>query len=225
MQPATTITVTPPGNQAATAGQSQSFSLGSFTQTNAAGPFSVDVHWGDGSADSIFSVSAAGTIPATAHAYASAGNDTVTETVTDSGNHTSNIASFTVTVSPAWLGSGSSAAWNAATQTLTVTGNTAITANPGTFGNVPIINVSGNARLTVNTPVANLGSLSLTSGASLDVEANIVNLADTALDPVSAIQGYIFSGQIISSSVTSGYAVGYGTATVATPPRRNSVTT
>ena len=46
------------------------------------------------------------------------------------------------------------------------------------------------------------------------MQQNIVNLSNTTADPVSTIQGYIFGGQIISSSATAGYAVGYGSVTV-----------
>jgi uncharacterized repeat protein (TIGR03803 family) len=96
--PATTITVTPAGNQTATTNQSQSFALGSFTESNATGPYTVDVNWGDDGPDTTFTMNAAGTIPAASHAYASAGNDTVSVTVTDSASHTSNVATFTATV-------------------------------------------------------------------------------------------------------------------------------
>ena len=57
------------------------------------------MNWGDGSGNtSIGNITAAGTIPAASHTYASNGNDTVTETVSDSGNHTSNIATFVIDV-------------------------------------------------------------------------------------------------------------------------------
>ena len=57
---ATPLTLTPPAPQTAIPGQSQSFDLGSFTDANStmatpvpapAGPFTVTVDWGDGSAD------------------------------------------------------------------------------------------------------------------------------------------------------------------------------
>ncbi len=58
------ITLTPPAAQVATAGQSKLFLLGSFAVSNVTGPFSVDVNWGDGSADTKFSAAAIGTIGA-----------------------------------------------------------------------------------------------------------------------------------------------------------------
>jgi len=91
------IAVTPATTQTATPGQGQLFTLGSFTESNATGPFSVDVNWGDATADSIFSVAAAGNITAQSHTYAASGNYTVSETVTDSGNYTSNTSTFTIT--------------------------------------------------------------------------------------------------------------------------------
>jgi len=97
VQTITTISVTPPANQIANMFHSQSFTLGSFTETGATGPYSVDVNWGDGTTDTIIgNVAAAGTIPATAHTYLSTGNDTVSITITDAGNHTSNTATFIV---------------------------------------------------------------------------------------------------------------------------------
>ena len=72
-------------------------------------------------------------------------------------------------------------------ETLTVnSGNATIVADPGTFGDVPIISASGNtSEVSVNTPTANIGSLSLTSGATLNVQSNIVNIGNTTADPVS----------------------------------------
>ncbi len=95
------LTVTPASAQAATAGASKSFSLGSFTAYGATAPYAVDVSWGDGTTDTTFTLSAAGAIPAQAHTYAAAGTDTVTVTVTDSASHASNAATFAATVAAA----------------------------------------------------------------------------------------------------------------------------
>jgi surface antigen len=59
----------------------------------------VDVNWGDGSADSKFNVSGAGTIPAQSHTYSTAKNDTVSVTISDAKSNKSNAATFEVTVS------------------------------------------------------------------------------------------------------------------------------
>jgi len=100
VQPATvTILATPLANQIANPGNNQTFNLGSFTETGATAPYSVDVSWGDGTSDTIIgNVATAGNIPAAAHTYQGTGNDTVSITVTDAGNHTSPSATFSVTV-------------------------------------------------------------------------------------------------------------------------------
>ena len=59
------------------------------------------MNWGDGSADSIFTVTNPGTIPATSHTFPKAGTDTVTEFITDAKSNKSAKVSFTVTVSAA----------------------------------------------------------------------------------------------------------------------------
>jgi hypothetical protein len=99
--PVVSIVVTPPSAQGTTAGVSASFSLGSFTESGATAPYSVDVDWGDGSADTVFSMASAGTITAQNHTYASAGPDTVSITITDADDNVSNTATFGVTVAPA----------------------------------------------------------------------------------------------------------------------------
>jgi len=85
---------------AATAGTSKAFALGSFTQSGATGPFSVDVHWGDGTADTKFTQTSAGILTAESHTFTKAGVDTVSVTITDAKGDQSNVGSFNVTVSP-----------------------------------------------------------------------------------------------------------------------------
>ena len=46
------------------------------------------------------------------------------------------------------------------------------------------------------------------------MQQNIVNIGNTTADPVTTIQSYIAGGQIISSSLVAGYAIGYGSVTV-----------
>ncbi len=95
------IVATAPAAQKATAGVSKSFTLGSFAETNATGPYTATVNWGDGTASSIIKLNAAGTIPATPHTFAGSGNKTVSVTVTDSASHSSNKVTFAVSVSAA----------------------------------------------------------------------------------------------------------------------------
>ena len=100
VQPAPTVTVTAPAAQTANVGVSKSFSIGSFTATGTTAPYAVDVAWGDGTADTKFALTAAGTVTAQAHTFAKAGTDTVTVTVTDAAGH-SGKTTFTVAVAAA----------------------------------------------------------------------------------------------------------------------------
>ncbi len=91
--------------------------------------------------------------------------------ITDAGG-LSITSPVTVTVNPpAWLGSGSVAAWNPSAKTLTVTGATSIIADPGT--DEPIIQgATSAAQITVNPASGNpihVGGISLTNGAGLTV--------------------------------------------------------
>ena len=102
--PATTLLVTAPGDQSATAGVSQSFAAGSFSAANATAPFTVTIDWGDGTPDTMFSQNAPGSIPAQVHIFAVGGTDTVSISVYDAAGHPSNTATFTATVAPAVTG-------------------------------------------------------------------------------------------------------------------------
>jgi hypothetical protein len=96
--PAGAIGVAPPNDQTANPGQSQSFALGSFTQSNATAPFSIVVNWGDGSADSVFTSTSAETIPAASHTYAASGSNTVTVMVSDWNGAATGGTTFLATV-------------------------------------------------------------------------------------------------------------------------------
>ena len=89
--------VTSPGDQSAVEGASTPFTLGSFVDPDG-GPWSVDVNWGDGTADSTFVTSTAGSLGSLNHTYAEEGSDTVKVTVTDSTS-LSGSATFQVVVS------------------------------------------------------------------------------------------------------------------------------
>jgi hypothetical protein len=91
------------GNQAAVAGKSYTFALGSFAETNAAGPFNITINWGDGSTPAGLSMAAAGAIPRQSHTFADSGTDTVTVSVADADGENSSSASFTVAVAAAPL--------------------------------------------------------------------------------------------------------------------------
>jgi uncharacterized protein (DUF2141 family) len=102
VQPA--IVLTAPAAQTAALGNSKTVTLGSFTEFDATAPFKDLISWGDGSASSTLSLTAAGTIPATAHVFAKSGTITVTEIITDAKGDKSNTITFTETVTAA-LGS------------------------------------------------------------------------------------------------------------------------
>ncbi|HEX4794714.1 MAG TPA: SdrD B-like domain-containing protein [Humisphaera sp.] len=95
------IVITASGDQTAVATVPTSIKMGTFAQSNATGPFKVDINWGDGTADTFLTVANAGTIPATIHTFPAAGTDTVSETITDAKLNKSNKISFKVIVSPA----------------------------------------------------------------------------------------------------------------------------
>jgi hypothetical protein len=98
--------VTPPAPQNAVEGASQLFSLGSFTDA-AGGPWTVDVSWGDGTPDTVFTATSPGTITAQMHTYAEEGPYTGSITVTDTAENQFDSQPFTVTVSdPAVIAGG-----------------------------------------------------------------------------------------------------------------------
>jgi large repetitive protein len=94
-------TVTPPANQASNEGTSTSFNLGSFTDPGAEGTsgWTVDVDWGDATANTTFQVGSTGTIAAKYHTYDDGpATRTVKVTVTDKDRGT-DFKTFTVMVS------------------------------------------------------------------------------------------------------------------------------
>jgi Ca2+-binding RTX toxin-like protein len=90
--------VTPPADQKSVEGASQSFDLGSFTDPDG-GPWTVDVSWGDGTADTVFTATSPGTIASKNHTYSEEGPHTVTITVTDTLDDQSDAKTFNVTIS------------------------------------------------------------------------------------------------------------------------------
>ncbi|WP_422926635.1 PKD domain-containing protein [Singulisphaera sp. PoT] len=97
--------LTPPGAQAVVEGASKTFNLGSFADPDG-GPWTVDVNWGDGSPDTIFNVTAPGTIPPKAHTYVEEGFYAGTITVTDTSNGQFDSKLFSIVTADADLTAG-----------------------------------------------------------------------------------------------------------------------
>jgi len=102
-------------------------------------------------------------------------------------------------------------------------GNLTLTNGTLTFGNsssdttdaaVKLV-ASGSTSQVIFAGNVGLASLTLSGGASADVQSNIVTMSNTTQDSVSTIQGYVFGGQIFSSTLASGsnYGIGYGNVT------------
>jgi SdrD B-like domain/Right handed beta helix region len=98
IQPVAAIKITAPAAQSTSVGISTKVSLGSFTQIGSTSPFKDAITWGDGSASTVLTLSAAGTIPATAHTFAKTGTFTVTEIIADAKGNKSNTITFKETV-------------------------------------------------------------------------------------------------------------------------------
>lgn len=92
------IAVTAPAEQTALITASTTLSLGGFSQTGTTGPYTVDVSWGDGTADTTFTANTTGTIAAAMHAFVTSGTEIVIVTVTDSTGTVTGDASFSVAV-------------------------------------------------------------------------------------------------------------------------------
>ncbi len=90
--------ITAPANQTSVEGASPLFNLGSFSDPDG-GPWTVDVNWGDGSADANFNMSSPGALASNNHKYAEEGTYTVTITVTDTLDGQSDSKTFAVNVS------------------------------------------------------------------------------------------------------------------------------
>jgi hypothetical protein len=79
---------------------SKSFNMGSFADSNTTNAaWTATVVWGDGTANATFKPTARGSLGVRAHTFGEEGTYTVTIMVTDTGDHQSGSATFTVTVS------------------------------------------------------------------------------------------------------------------------------
>jgi hypothetical protein len=91
--------LTPPADQKSAEGASHTFDLGSFSDANGGGPWTVDVDWNDGTAHTVINnISSPGTIPQRSHTYAEEGSYTVTVKVTNTVDGEWDTKTFKVTV-------------------------------------------------------------------------------------------------------------------------------
>lgn len=119
-------TLTPPSSQNANEGVSQTVVLGSFNDPGINDfPWTVDVAWGDGAPDTVFTTNTQGTIAGQSHAYPDEGSYTLKVSVTDKNGGIGS-ATGTVSVNDALLTAGP-------TQTTTATEGLAFTGTVGSF--------------------------------------------------------------------------------------------
>ncbi|MFO0938523.1 MAG: PKD domain-containing protein [Gemmataceae bacterium] len=86
-----------PSDQTALEGESRGFSLGELTDLNRTNSYVVTLNWGDGSADTTFSMDNQGSLPQQIYNYANEGTYTVTLSATDADGK-SNTTTFDVVV-------------------------------------------------------------------------------------------------------------------------------
>ncbi len=92
------IIVASPADQSSIAEAAESFNLGSFSEIGGSAPYTVDVNWGDGSADTTFTQNATGALNPQSHTFAAAGSDSASVTITDANGFLSNTEVFSILV-------------------------------------------------------------------------------------------------------------------------------
>jgi hypothetical protein len=95
------FTLAPPASEpTVVVGYSGSFNLGSFAYPGAANVWQVDVSWGDGTPDTVFSTFIRGSLGTQSHTYATAGSYAITITLTDVDGNFGQMSSPNVMVLP-----------------------------------------------------------------------------------------------------------------------------
>jgi hypothetical protein len=92
-------TISTSNTQTAAEGASTAFNLGSFSDSDGGGPWTVDVNWGDGTQDTIFTVAASGSLGTQTHTYGEEGTYRMIVTVTDTTMGDSGSEGFATTIS------------------------------------------------------------------------------------------------------------------------------
>ncbi len=151
-------------NQAATAGTSTVFTLGSFTDPGPDSPWQITVDWDDSSPDEVFTEAAAGPITSQAHTYAAAGVYTVTVTVDEDDDIASDSQQFDVTVT--------------SSETTLASAKDAIL-RPGAKqrneGANPLLHLGENRRLVAGFDLSGVGDVSTVTSATLILTINDEN--------------------------------------------------
>jgi hypothetical protein len=130
--PQPSITLTPPSDQTATEGMSQSFALGSFSDSDSTLPSSwqVQVNWGDNTSNT-YTATQTGTLTAESHLYAEELSYSVTVTVTDLSDYSSATQTFGVSVDDPPVSAAASTGFSATEGTMSNTRTLATFTDPG----------------------------------------------------------------------------------------------
>ncbi|MFO0938515.1 MAG: PKD domain-containing protein [Gemmataceae bacterium] len=176
-------TLTAPGNQTATEGIEATFNLGSLTDLYTSGDYTITVNWGDGTADSTFTMTAPGTLPTLAHTYATDDTYTITVSAVESDievDNESNEITFDVVV-----------ANTPPTLTAPVDAQTTSEGSETTFnlGSLTDLYTSGDYTVTVNWGDGTADStLTMTAPGTLPTLAHTYVNDDTFTISVSAVE-------------------------------------
>jgi hypothetical protein len=95
------VKIVAPATQTSVAGRTTLFKLGSFTDPNTKGPFTMIVNWGDGSAGDVDYLNSAGTIPEQSHLFLHPGTFTGSVVIIDDLGNSSDVGKFAIKISAA----------------------------------------------------------------------------------------------------------------------------
>ncbi len=216
-----TIHVTPPSSQQFTG--AGTVTLGSFTAPGISGPFLVDIHWGDGTPDTVLHVSGAGSIPSQFHRFGGLGVFQPKVAITDGVADLSNLATFNATVVAAGqvgmvvnttkdqLDSPASATVSlrdAVARANQALGPVAISFDPTVFASAQTIPLTGTALIFSGNPFGTI-SISGTS-AGLTLSLGTINGPFIEGDAIVAFHGLTLT----SPSANAAQIVDYGHLTI-----------
>ena len=170
-------------------------SLGSFAAPGLNGPFSVNIHWGDGTPDILFQRTSAGAIPAQHHKFAGSETYDVIVAVTDGAGHLSNGADDEVKVTAAPLqtlvvntindqtdpaSSATVSLRDAVTRADAALGPVNITFSPTVFATSKTITLVGNSGLNLQgDPYGIITVIGSSAGVTLDLGSSGLQVLGT----------------------------------------------